>query len=176
MTEPAPFLEEAPVDPQAAQRRWALAGFLSLVVAGLAWLLVWAVPPLSEAFWGHAPAVATVTGRKTQVSYSREDGRRETDFHLITWVDDRGHTHRDLLEVGWRTYAPGTQVEIYYALAPDGSKRLILERRLHPAFILLALVVAAATVTFTVMWIRALRAVFRGTPAPGPIPDSDPIP
>ncbi len=177
MTDPAPFVEEPTAErPDAEERRWAMIGFLSLVVAGLGWLLTWALPPLYEGFLMHAPAVATVTGRETQVRHVRDEGRRETDFHRITWTDDRGGEHRDLLEVGWRTYAPGTKIEVLYALSPDGSTRMVWERRLHPALILLGLLIATASVTFVVMWIQALRAVLRGRPAPAPTPGSDPSP
>lgn len=176
MADQAPFLEAADGDPQAGERRWAMLAFLSLVLAGIGWLLSWALPPLQEGFWGHAPAVATVTGRMTQVRHDRDEGRRETDFHHIAWRDDRGQEHRDLLEVGWRNYAPGTQIEVYYALSPDGTTRLVWERRLHPAFILLALLVVTATVTLVALWIQALRAVFRGPPAPAPTPGSGPNP
>ena len=176
MADQAPFLDDAPVDPQADQRRWALAVFLSFVVAGLGGLLAWALPPIYEGYWEHAPAMATVTGRETQVRHLRDEGRHETDFHHVTWIDDQGKAHRDLLQVGWRTYAPGTPIEVHYALSPDGSTRWLWERRLHPALILLALLIATAAATLVALWIQALRAVFRGPPAPAPTPDNGPNP
>jgi hypothetical protein len=69
-----------------------------------------------------------------------------------------------------------SQIEVHYALSPDGSTRLLWERRLHPALILLALLLVTAAATFVALWIQALRAAFRGPPAPAPTPDNGPNP
>jgi len=134
---------------------------------------VW--PMVGEGFFVHEPAKATVQGRDVRVLRDR-DGKRTETYYLVTWTDDRGKAQKGELQTIWRSFAPGAELPVRYALKPDGKASDVWPA--GPDLIWIGPLVSflAAAATLILLFAQRLSEALRASRPPAPRPGSDPTP
>ena len=174
-----PFIEETAHQEDAEMvspgRLWASVAFLAVGVAVLGTVSVFVAPMLSEGFLEHAPAKATVLGRDVQV-FRSEEGERSATVFLVAWIDDRGRAQKGKLRTAWKTFPPGAEVEVRYALKPDGSAAEVWTREPDLVWLGPLTLFLAAGVTTTLLFAQTFGRAVRASRRPARTPDSGPSP
>ena len=174
--QPEPFIEAPRAEEQPTLLRLWLS--VALLTAGVAMIIavaayVW--PMVGEGFFVHEPAKATVQGRDVRIHQDR-DGKRTETYYLVTWTDDRGRAQKGELQTVWRSFAPGAELEVRYALKPDGKASDVWPA--GPDLIWIGPLVSflAAAATLILLFAQRLSEAIRASRPPAPRPGSDPNP
>ena len=174
--QPEPFIEAQRVEEQPTLLRlWFSVALLAVGVAVLIAVSVYVGPIIGEGFFVHEPAKATVQGRDVRIQQDR-DGKRTETYYLVTWTDDRGRAQKGKLQTVWRSFAPGAELEVRYALKPDGKASDVWPA--DPDLIWIGPLVSflAAAVTTILLFAQNLAAALSVLRPPAPRPGSDPTP
>jgi hypothetical protein len=164
-----PFIEEPP----SPARLWASVAMLAVGVAVLIAVAAYVWPMLGEGFFVHAPATATVQGRDVRI-VRNEDGTRRETIYLVTWTDDRGRAQKGELQTFWRSFAPGAELPVRYALQPDGAAAEVWPADPDLIWIGPLVFFLSAAVTTILLFAQTLAAAVRAMRPPAPTPGSDP--
>ncbi len=167
-----PFIEEAP--PSLA-RLWTAVAFLAVGVAVLIAATVYVWPMLGEGFFVHAPAKATVEGRGVRIVREEHGERPETVYH-VAWIDDQGRAQKGELQTFGRTFAPGAELPVRYALKPDGKAAEVWPADPDLIWIGPLVFFLSAAGTTILLFAQTLAAALRAMRPPAPTPGSDPSP
>jgi hypothetical protein len=169
-----PFIEAPKSEAQPTPLRlWASVALLAVGVAviGAAAAYVW--PMLGEGFFVHAPAKATVEGRGVRIIREEHGERRET-VYLVSWTDDRGKAQKGELQTIWRSFAPGAELPVRYALKPDGQAAEVWPADPDLIWIGPLVFFFSAAVTTILLFAQTLSAAVKASRRPAPTPDSGP--
>jgi hypothetical protein len=174
--QPEPFIEA----PREAEQPTLLRLWLSvaLLTAGVAMIIAVAAycwPMVGEGFFVHEPAKATVQGRDVRVLHDR-DGKRTETYYLVTWTDDRGRAQKGKLQTIWRSFAPGAELPVRYALKPDGKASDVWPADPDLIWIGPLVFFFSAAGTTILLFAQTLSAAVRASRPPAPRPGSDPTP
>jgi hypothetical protein len=171
-----PFIEGPPPEEKPTRLRlWLSVALLAGGVAMLIAVSVYVWPMLGEGFFVHEPATATVEGRGVRIV--REDhGERKETVYLVTWTDDRGRSQKGELQTFGRTFAPGAELKVRYALRPDGKAAEVWPADPDLIWIGPLVFFLSAAVTTILLFAQTLAAALRASRRPAPTPDSDPSP
>ena len=174
--QPEPFVEAPSSEEQPTLLRlWFAVALLAVGVAviGAAAAYVW--PMLGEGFFVHAPAKATVEGRGVRIIREKHGERRET-VYLVSWTDDRGKAQKGELQTIWRSFAPGAELPVRYALKPDGLAAEVWPADPDLIWIGPLVFFFSAAGTTILLFAQTLAAALRALRPPAPTPGSDPSP
>ena len=166
-----PFIEEPP----SPARLWASVAMLAVGVAVFIAVAADVWPMLGEGFFVHAPAKATVQGRDVRI-VRNEDGTRRETIYLVTWTDDHGRAQKGELQTFWRSFAPGAELKVRYALRPDGKAAEVWPADPDLIWIGPLVFFLSAAVTTILLFAQTLAAALRAMRPPAPTPGSDPSP
>lgn len=171
-----PFIEGPPPEEKPTLLRlWFL---VALLTAGVAMNIAFAVyswPIVGEGFFGHEPARATILGRDVRV-YEDKDGKQTETYYLVTWTDDRGRAQKGKLQTVWRSFAPGAELNVRYALKPNGEAAEVWPADPDLIWIGPLVFFLSAAVTIVLLLAQGLSAAIRASRQSAPTPGSDPSP
>lgn len=174
--QPDPFIEGPPPEEKPTLLRLWLS--VALLTAGVAMIIAVAAycwPMVGEGFFVHEPAKATVHGQDVRILQDREGKRTET-YYLVTWTDDRGRAQKGKLQTVWRSFAPGAELEVRYALKPNGEAAEVWPAGPDLIWIGPLVFFLSAAVTTVLLFAQRLSEALRASRPPAPTPDSDPTP
>jgi hypothetical protein len=171
-----PFIEDTPPEePPSRARLWSAVALLAFGVALLIAATAYVWPMLGEGFFVHAPARATVEGRGVRI-VREEHGERKETVYLVAWTDDRGRAQKGELQTVGRTFAPGAELPVRYALKPDGEAAEVWPADPDLIWIGPLVFFLSAGVTIVLLFAQTLAAALRAPRPPAPTPGSDPSP
>lgn len=156
-------------------RLWTSVAFLAVGVATIGTVGAYVSPMLIEGFLDHEPAKATVLGREGRVLRTEEGDRTETVF-LVTWTDDQGRVQNGKLPTAWKTFAPGAEVEVRYALKPDGTAAEVWTREPDLVWLGPLTMFVLAGVTISLLFVQTLAEAVKASLRPARTPGSGPSP
>jgi hypothetical protein len=174
--QPEPFIEAPRAEePPTLLRLWLSVALLTAGVAMIIAVAAYCWPMVGEGFFVHEPAKATVQGRDVRILHDR-DGKRTETYYLVTWTDDRGRAQKGELQTVWRSFAPGAELEVRYALKPDGKASDVWPA--DPDLIWIGPLVSFLAAAATLSWLLAQRLseALRASRPPAPRLGSDPTP
>ena len=174
--QPEPFIEAPRAEePPTLLRLWLSVALLTAGVAMFIAVAAYCWPMVGEGFFVHEPAKATVQGRDVRILHDQEGQRTET-YYLVTWTDDRGRAQKGKLQTVWRSFAPGAELEVRYALKPDGKASDVWPA--DPDLIWIGPLVSflAAAATLILLFAQRLSEALRASRPPAPRLGSDPTP
>jgi len=174
--QPEPFIEAPRAEePPTLLRLWLSVALLTAGVAMFIAVAAYCWPMVGEGFFVHKPAKATVQGRDVRILHDQEGQRTET-YYLVTWTDDRGRAQKGKLQTVWRSFAPGAELEVRYALKPDGKASDVWPA--DPDLIWIGPLVSflAAAATLILLFAQRLSEALRASRPPAPRLGSDPTP
>jgi hypothetical protein len=171
-----PFIEAPKSEAQPTPLRlWASVALLAGGVAVLIAVSAYVWPMIGEGFFVHEPATATVEGRGVRIVREEHGERQETIYH-VTWTDDRGRAQKGELQTFWRSFAPGAELKVRYALRPDGKAAEVWPADPDLIWIGPLVFFLSAAGTTILLFAQTLAAALRASRRPAPTPDSDPSP
>jgi hypothetical protein len=174
--QPEPFVEAPSSEEQPTLLRlWFAVALLAVGVAVLIAVSVYVWPMIGEGFFVHEPAKATVQGRDVRIVRNEEGERTET-IYLVTWSDDRGRTQQGELQTVGRSFAPGTELPVRYALKPNGEAAEVWPAAPDLIWIGPLVFFLSAAVTTILLFAQTLAAALRALRPPAPTPGSDQSP
>ena len=174
--QPEPFIEgPPPEETPTLLRLWLSVALLAVGVAVLIAVSVYVWPMIGEGFFVHEPAKATIQGRDVRILHDR-DGQRTETYYLVTWTDDRGQAQKGELQTAWRSFAPGAELPVRYALKPNGEAAEVWPAAPDLIWIGPLVFFLSAAVTTILLFAQTLAAALRASRPPAPTPDSDPSP
>lgn len=174
--QPEPFIEGPPPEEKPTLLRLWLS--VALLTAGVAMVIAVAAycwPMVGEGFFVHEPAKATIQGRDVRSLHDR-DGQRTETYYLVAWTDDRGRAQKGKLQTVWRSFAPGAELNVRYALKPNGEAAEVWPADPDLIWIGPLVFFLSAAVTTVLLFAQRLSEALRASRPPAPRPDSDPIP
>lgn len=174
--QPEPFIEAPRAEePPTLLRLWLSVALLTAGVAMIIAVAAYCWPMVGEGFFVHEPAKATVQGRDVRILHDR-DGQRTETYYLVTWTDDRGRAQKGKLQTIWRSFASGDELEVRYALKPDGKASDVWPA--DPDLIWIGPLVSFLAAAATLSWLLAQRLseALRASRPPAPRLGSDPTP
>ena len=174
--QPEPFIEGPPPEEKPTLLRlWLSVALLTVGVAVLIAVSVYVWPMIGEGFFVHEPAKATVQGRDVRI-VRNEDGERTETIYLVTWTDDRGQAQKGELQTVWRSFAPGAELNVRYALKPNGEAAEVWPADPDLIWIGPLVFFLSAAVTTILLFAQRLSEALRASRPPAPRLGSDPTP
>ncbi len=174
--QPEPFIEGPPPEEKPTLLRlWLSVALLTAGVAMIIAVTAYCWPMVGEGFFVHEPAKATVQGRDVRILHDR-DGQRTETYYLVTWTDDRGRAQKGQLQTVWRSFAPGAELNVRYALKPNGEAAEVWPADPDLIWIGPLVFFLSAAVTTILLFAQRLSEALRASCPPAPRPDSDPTP
>ena len=174
--QPEPFIEGPPPEEKPTLLRLWLS--VALLTAGVAMIIAVAAycwPMVGEGFFVHEPAKATIQGRGVRILHDR-DGQRTETYYLVTWTDDRGRAQKGKLQTVWRSFAPGAELNVRYALKPNGEAAEVWPADPDLIWIGPLVFFLSAAVTTILLFAQRLSEALRASRPPAPRLGSDPTP
>lgn len=174
--QPEPFIEGPPPEEKPTLLRlWLSVALLTVGVAVLITVSVYVWPMIGEGFFVHEPAKATIQGRDVRILHDR-DGQRTETYYLVTWTDDRGQAQKGELQTVWRSFAPGAELNVRYALKPNGEAAEVWPADPDLIWIGPLVFFLSTAVTTILLFAQTLAAALRASRPPAPRLGSDPTP
>ncbi len=174
--QPEPFIEGPPPEEKPTLLRlWLSVALLTVGVAVLIAVSVYVWPMIGEGFFVHEPAKATIQGRDVRILHDR-DGQRTETYYLVTWTDDRGQAQKGELQTVWRSFAPGAELNVRYALKPNGEAAEVWPADPDLIWIGPLVFFLSAAVTTILLFAQRLSEALRASRPPAPRLGSDPTP
>ena len=174
--QPEPFIEAPkPEEKPTLLRLWLSVALLTVGVAVLIAVSVYVWPMIGEGFFVHEPAKATIQGRDVRILHDR-DGQRTETYYLVTWTDDRGQAQKGELQTVWRSFAPGAELNVRYALKPNGEAAEVWPADPDLIWIGPLVFFLSAAVTTILLFAQRLSEALRASRPPAPRLGSDPTP
>ena len=174
--QPEPFIEGPPPEEKPTLLRlWLSVALLTVGVAVLIAVSVYVWPMIGEGFFVHEPAKATIQGRNVRILHDR-DGQRTETYYLVTWTDDRGQAQKGELQTVWRSFAPGAELNVRYALKPNGEAAEVWPADPDLIWIGPLVFFLSAAVTTILLFAQRLSEALRASRPPAPRLGSDPTP
>lgn len=174
--QPEPFIEgPPPEETPTLLRLWLSVALLTAGVAMIIAVAAYCWPMIGEGFFVHEPAKATIQGRDVRILHDR-DGQRTETYYLVTWTDDRGRAQKGKLQTVWRSFAPGAELNVRYALKPNGEAAEVWPADPDLIWIGPLVFFLSAAVTTILLFAQRLSEALRASRPPAPTPGSDPTP
>ena len=174
--QPEPFIEGPPPEEKPTLLRlWLSVALLTVGVAVLIAVSVYVWPMIGEGFFVHEPAKATIQGRGVRILHDR-DGQRTETYYLVTWTDDRGQAQKGELQTVWRSFSPGAELNVRYALKPNGEAAEVWPADPDLIWIGPLVFFLSAAVTTILLFAQRLSEALRASRPPAPRLGSDPTP
>ncbi len=174
--QPEPFIEgPPPEETPTLLRLWFAVALLAVGVAVLIAVAAYCWPMIGEGFFVHEPAKATIQGRDVRILHDR-DGQRTETYYLVAWTDDRGRAQKGNLQTVWRSFAPGAELNVRYALKPNGEAAEVWPADPDLIWIGPLVFFLSAAVTTILLFAQRLSEALRASRPPAPRLGSDPTP
>ena len=174
--QPEPFIEgPPPEETPTLLRLWLSVALLTAGVAMIIAVASYCWPMIGEGFFVHEPAKATIQGRDVRILHDR-DGQRTETYYLVTWTDDRGRAQKGKLQTVWRSFAPGAELNVRYALKPNGEAAEVWPADPDLIWIGPLVFFLSAAVTTILLFAQRLSEALRASRPPAPRLGSDPTP
>ena len=174
--QPEPFIEgPPPEETPTLLRLWLSVALLTAGVAMIIAVAAYCWPMIGEGFFVHEPAKATIQGRDVRILHDR-DGQRTETYYLVTWTDDRGRAQKGKLQTVWRSFAPGAELNVRYALKPNGEAAEVWPADPDLIWIGPLVFFLSAAVTTILLFAQRLSEALRASRPPAPRLGSDPTP
>lgn len=174
--QPEPFIEgPPPEETPTLLRLWLSVALLTAGVAMFIAVAAYCWPMVGEGFFVHEPAKATIQGRGVRILHDR-DGQRTETYYLVAWTDDRGRAQKGKLQTVWRSFAPGAELNVRYALKPNGEAAEVWPADPDLIWIGPLVFFLSAAVTTILLFAQRLSEALRASRPPAPRLGSDPTP